>query len=439
MLIRQNSDTFGYDRDAVAELGQAPGIESAQLFKEAAQRRNLSADDLAAARAAREEIEQRARRVSELLDGVHGLSLTPDECSVLRPPYGRANHLPSPDRPYAHLAVHTGRGGVSVTPVWAATIGGNVVISTVENRIKARATALDPMVALSVPAGIGSPVFYEVGGFARQSPDPDRTLIRTLAAMYSRPQVGEHVDGNYTSWDQRERNMRLRLDILAYRVYNDLGDQPTHRAAPYLGALAPRQITDDYLSRVRGRKLHDSFWEPVQYSTADELDLHEDGDELAILGSARRGTGDSEFRSLSPTYGHVACFDGLGLLRCRQIGFDVIEIEGETRISFLVKKSDSDTLRRNPAVAISVAKYSSGSVWLQAQGLVQFHDDPDRLRQAIRRLESRYNRVHRRLALDLSPGESVSGDHVVATVSHQILSSRYRETERSLRSATTHG
>ncbi|OSP41566.1 hypothetical protein B7767_19800 [Streptomyces sp. 13-12-16] len=422
-----------YDRVAVAELGRTPGIESARLFKNAAQRRNLTGAELVLARTAREEIQQRARRISALTEKVAGLPLTADECSVLRPPFGRATHLPSPDRPYVHLAVHTGQGGVSVTPVWAAAAGGNVVLSTVENRIKARATALDPLVALSVPAGVGSQICLEIGGFARQSPDSERELIRTLARMYSKPKVGEQVDGNYTSWDQRERNERLRLEILAYRVRNELGDDPVCRSAPYVQELAPRFRTAD-AARPSGRGSHDEFWGPDERYGEDEPELRGARDELAILGMTRRGK-ESTYRSLSPTYGHLACFDHHGLLRCRQIGFDVIDVKGEARISFLVKKRDTGTLRKNPAVAVSVAQYSSGSVWLQAQGLIQFHDDPGMVQDAVHRLESRYNRVHHRSALDLGQGGSRPEDHVLATLSRQKLSSRYRETERSLRSA----
>ncbi|WP_028808464.1 hypothetical protein [Streptomyces canus] len=433
-LVQWNSD--GYDRRVTAELGRAPGPESTHLFKEAAQRRNLSGDELAAAGAAREEIKRRAHRISELLGHVESLPLTADERSLLRPPYGRANHLPSPNRPYAHLAVHTGQGAVSVTPVWATTTGGNVVMSTVENRIKARATALDPMVALSVSAGIGNEMSFEVGGFARQSPDADRELIRTLAGMYSKPKIGEHVDGNYTSWDQRERNERIRLEILAYRVRNELGDHPVHRSAPYVQELAPR-YSDADLSQPPGRKSHDRFWTTDEDSPEGESDPREARDELAILGMTRRAK-ESEYRSVHPTYGHFACFDEHGLLRCRNIGFDLMDVEGEARISFLVRKRDSLVLRRNPAGALSVAKYSSGSVWLQSQGRIHFHEDPDMLRAAIRRLESRYNRVHQRLALDLGMSQRPSEDYMLATLSRQTVSSRYRETERSLRSAGVH-
>ncbi|MEE1838545.1 hypothetical protein ACIODX_38325 [Streptomyces sp. NPDC088190] len=425
-----------YDRGVVEELGQAPGTDSAELFRNAAQRRYLSESDLAMARAARVEIKKRACRISELLEQMQSLSLTADECSILHPPYGRVTHLPSPDRPYIHLAVHTGQGGVSVTPVWATTMGRNVVMSTVENRIKARATALDPVVALSVPVGVGSQMTYEVGGFVRQSPDSERQLIRVLARMYSKPKIGEHVDGNYTSWDQRERNDRLGLEILAYRVRNELGDDPVHRSAPYVRALVPR-CSYDYPAPRPERIRHDRFWVPERSHTDDKHDLREARDELAILGMTRAAK-EPKIHSLSPTYGHLACFDWLGLLRCRQIGFDVIDLAGEARISFLVKKRDTEFLRRNPAAAISVAKYNSGSVWLQSQGVIQFHDDPDMLRDAIRRLETRYSRVHHRLALDLGWGERTSEDHVLATLSHQKLSSRYRETERSLRSASTH-
>ncbi|MFJ8155120.1 hypothetical protein [Streptomyces sp. NPDC094468] len=173
-----------------------PTVNSARLFEHAAQRRNLHGDDLARARAAREQIRQNALRNAALIERVEGLALTADERSVLQPPYGRTPHLPSPDRPHVHLAVHTGQGGVSVTPVWASTSDGNVVMSTVENRIKARATAPDPMVALSVSAGVGSQLSYEVGGFAKQSTDAERKLIRTLAVLYSKPNIDEQTDGN---------------------------------------------------------------------------------------------------------------------------------------------------------------------------------------------------------------------------------------------------
>ncbi|MFE7275918.1 hypothetical protein [Streptomyces sp. NPDC057623] len=407
------------------------------MFKNAAQRRNLPGDDLALVRAAREEIKQRARGVAALIERVECLSLTADECSILQPPYGRAKHLPSPDRPYVHLAVHTGHGGVSVTPVWAAAVGGNVVMSTVENRIKARATALDPMVALSVPAGIGSQISFEVGGFVKQSPDPERKLIRTLAEMYSTRKTGEQTDGNYTSWDQRERNERIRLEVLAYHIRNELGDEPVSRSASYVQELAPRYSSDD-LPQPSGRNAHDGFWGPDEKYTEDEPELREARDELVILGMARQAT-RSGYRSVTATYGHVACFGHQGLLRCRQIGFDVIDIKGEARISFLVDRRDCDVLQRNPTAAMSAAKYRSGSVWLQSQGLIQLHDDPGPVRDAIRRLESRYNRVHHRLALDLSTGERTPGDFVLATLSHQRLSSRFREAERSLRSAKTSG
>lgn len=419
---------------AIAELGQAPAIESARLFKDAAQRQDLSGDDLALAVAARAEIKQRARRTAALIDEVAGLALTADECSILRPPHGRATHLPSPDRPYVHLAVHTGLGGVSVTPLWATTADGNVVMSTVENRIKARATALDPMVALSVPAGIGSQLCYEVGGFVRQSPDPERTVIRTLASMYSKPRISEHADGNYTSWDQRERNERIRMEVLAYRVRNDLGDEPAFRSAPYLQTLAPRyggsQVPPSF-----GQTWHDDFWAPEENGSNDGSLIPDAGDELAILGMACHA-GHRTYRPLNATYGHLACFDQQGLLRCRQLGFDVTDVKGEARISFLVDKRDCPVLRRSPAAAMSVTEYHSGSTWLQSQGLIELHDDADAVREVIRRLEGRYTRDHRRLALDLSSSERNPGDYVLATLSRQRLSSRYREAKRSLLSAT---
>jgi hypothetical protein len=406
------------------------------LFTTAAQRQALSGNELDLARAAREELRRRAGRHTALIERVEGLSLSPDECSVLRPPYGRATHLPSPDRPYAHLAVHTGQGGVSVTPVWATTVDGNVVMSTVENRIKARATALDPLVALSVSAGIGSQLSYEVGGFLKQSPDSARGLIRQLARLYSNPEVDEQTDGNYTSWDQRERNARLRLEVVAYRIRNGLGDQPVSRSAPYLQALAPRfDLADLPRSSERGR--HEAFWGPDENYTEDEPELRDARDELLILGITRQA-GGTGYRWLCPTYGHLACFDQQGLLRCRQIGFEVVEIGAEARISFLVDKRDCDALWRNPAAAVSVAKYGSGSVWLQSQGLIQLHDDRELVRAAIGRLESRYNCAHHRSGLDLSVQSRVPGDHVLATLSHQRLSSRFREAERSSRSAELH-
>ncbi|GGN43670.1 hypothetical protein GCM10011578_094000 [Streptomyces fuscichromogenes] len=422
---------------AIAELGRVPTVDTARLFKHAAQRRNLHGDDLARARAAREQIRQSAVRNAALIERVEGLSLTADEGSVLQPPYGRTTHLPSPDRPYAHLAVHTGQGGVSVTPVWAATIDGNVVMSTVENRIKARATALDPMVALSVSAGVGSELAYELGGFAKQSTDTERKLIRTLAALYSKPNIDEQTDGNYTSWDQRERNERLRLEVLAFRVRNELGDDPVARSAPYAQALAPR-YADTHLPQSSGRSLHDCFWGPDDRYSEDEPELRGARDELAILGMVRQATGIM-YRPLSPTYGHLACFDQHGLLRCRQIGFHVVDVKGEASIAFLVDQRDCDALRRNPAAALSVAKYGSGSVWLQSQGVVRLHDDPGMVRDAFQCLESRYNRVHHRLALDLSLCGRSPGAYVLATLSHQRLSSRFREAQRSLRSAQTHG
>jgi hypothetical protein len=414
---------------AIAELSQPPTVESARLFKAAAQLRNLSADDLALARAAREEVKQHACRIAALIDTVEGLSLTADECSVLQPPYGRATHLPSPDRPYVHLAVHSGQGAVSVTPVWAVTIGGNVVMSTVENRIKARATALDPMVALSVSAGIGSPRFYEIGAFLKQSQDSERKLIRTLAETYSTPKTGEQTDGNYTSWELRERNGRLQLEARAYYIRNELSDEPVSRSAPYVQSLAPR-YSNANLAKSSGRRSHDSFWGQTSRSHGEARD------ELAILGMARRAQ-ENNYRSLSPTYGHLACFDHHGLLRCRQIGFDVIDVRLEGRISFLVDKRDCDSLLRNPTAAMSVAKYHGGSVWLQSRGLIQLHDDPGMVRASIRRLESRYNRVHQRLALDVSSRGRNPENYVLATLSHQRLSSRFREDERSLRSAPT--
>lgn len=420
---------------AIAKLGQAPTAESARLLRTAAQRRNLSVGDLATARAAREEVKQRACRIAALIEDVEGLSLTAGECSVLRPPHGRATHLPSPDRPYVHLAVHTGQGGVSVTPVWAAAVRGNVIMSTVENRIKARATALDPMVALSVSAGIGSPRVYEIDGFLKQSPDSGRQLIRTLAEIYSTPKTGEQTDGNYTSWDLREGNDRLRLEVLAFRIRNELSNEATSRSAPYVQALAPR-FSSASLLQPSERRVHDRFWGPGENHTEDQPELREACDELAVLGMARHAQED-KYRSLSPTYGHVACFDGHGLLRCRQIGFDVIDVKREGRISFLVGKGDCQLLQWNPTVAMSVTKYRGGSVWLQSQGLIQLHDDPDMVQELIQRLENRYNRVHQQLALDLSSPERYPGEYVMATLSRQRLSSRFREAQRSVRSNLT--
>ncbi|WP_335974924.1 hypothetical protein [Streptomyces sp. CA2R106] len=420
------------DRDATGELGRAPAVEWARLFSDAAQRRGLSGDGLALARAAREEIKQRARRTSALIDQVPGLPLTTEECSILEPPFGRSTHLPSPDRPYAHLAVHTGLGGVSVTPLWATAAGGNVVMSTVENRIKARATALDPMVALSVPAGIGSPLCYEVGGFVKQSPDPERTVIRALAALYSKPGISEHTDGNYTSWDRREGNERLRLEVLAYRVRNDLGDVPAFRTAPYIRRLAPR-YGGTRPPRWSAANRHEDF-RTLDARDTDGSAPYGAGDELAVLGVVRH-SGHPGYRPLNATYGHLACFDRSGLLRCRQLGFDVIDVRGETRISFLVDRRDCEALRRSPAAALSVTKFRGGSTWLQSRGLVELHDGADDLRRAIRRLEDRYSRDHRRLALDLGAAERAPGDCVLATLSRQKVSSRYREAGRSLRSA----
>jgi hypothetical protein len=403
------------DGGRVARLAQPPTPESARLLEDAAQRRYRTDDDLARSRTAREEIKRRAHVAAQLAEKVVALPLTADECSVLQPPFGRAAHLPSPDRPYAHLAVHIGLGRVSVTPLWATTMGGNVVMSTVENRIKVRATAVDPLVALSVPARIGSQISYEVGGFAKQSPDLGRELIRALARMYSNPKIGEQADGNYTSWDRREGNDRLRLEVLAFRVRSDLGDEPLSRVAPYVETLGPR-----YTSIAAGRTSHDHFGGPA-------------GDELAIIGLERPTTG--RYRSLNSTYGHLACFGPDGLLRCRQIGFDLLDIEGEDSIAFLVDKRDAGVFARNPHAAVSIVKYRGGSVWLQSQGVVRVHDDASLLRAAIGRLEDRYSRAHQRLALDLSTARRPPGDYLLATLSHQRLSSRYREAERSSRSA----
>ncbi|MFE7778458.1 hypothetical protein ACFU5O_32160 [Streptomyces sp. NPDC057445] len=429
------SRQVAYGRDAVERLGRAPSADSSALFTRAAQRRNLTGDLLAQARAARQEIVRRARGIAELAGMAETIALTTDECAVLRPPYGRSIHLPSPDRPYAHLAVHTGQGRVSVTPVWVTAGGGNVAMSTVENRIKARATALDPLVALSISAGIGSQISYEVNGFVRQSPDPERELIRTLAETYSTRRIREQRDGNYTSWDQRERNARLRLEVLAYRVRNELGDDPTFRSAPYVEALAPRYDDAD-LPLSFGRSSHDGFWGPDENYPQDEPELREARDELAILGMVRQASGQG-YRSLNSTYGHLASFDHSGLLRCRQVGFDLVDVKGEARIAFLVDSRDCGALRRAPTAAMSVAKYHSGSVWLQSQGLISLHDDPDAVRAAIRRLEARYNRVHHRLAFDLSWQRRAPGSYVLATLSHQRLSSRFREAARSARSADT--
>src|SRR2546429_2635763 len=117
--------------EAIAKLAQAPAPGSDRLLEVAAQRRYGSGVELARSRAGREEINQRSHVVAQLVEKVDGLPLTADECSVLQPPFGRAAHLPSPDRPYAHLAVHTRQGRLSVTPLWATTMGGNVVMSTV--------------------------------------------------------------------------------------------------------------------------------------------------------------------------------------------------------------------------------------------------------------------------------------------------------------------
>ncbi|WP_405091661.1 hypothetical protein OG767_00295 [Micromonospora sp. NBC_01392] len=416
------------DTNLIARLAQAPTPESAQLLEDAAQRRCRSDDEVAQTRAARNEIQRRAQVVAQLLEKVDGLPLTSDERSILQPPFGRASYLPSPDRPYAHLAVHTGRGGVSVTPLWASVMDANVVMSTVENRIKARATALDPLVALSVPAGIGSQLSYEIGGFVRQSPDLERELIRTLARVYSNPKVGEQADGNYTSWDRRERNERVRLEVLAFHVRNELGDEPVSRFAPYAETLPPR-YGDAY---VPASVAHDHFWGPDEDYTEDEPELREARDELAVIGMARHA-GTGRYRAVSPTYGHLACFGHHGLLRCRQIGFDVLDVRGEDRIAFLVDKRDTGVFRKNPRAAVSIVKYRGGSVWLQSRGLVQLHDDAGLVREAIRRLESRYSRAHHRLALDLSTSEHTAGDYVLATLAHQRLSSRFREAERSSR------
>jgi hypothetical protein len=416
-------------QQVIAELAQASTGESARLLEEAAQRRHRSDDELARSRAARDEIKRRAQAVARLVDRVDSLPLTDDECSVLRPPFGRAAHLPSPDRPYAHLAVHTGRGRLSVTPLWALPRDGNVVMSTVENRIKARATALDPLVALSVPAGIGSQLSYEIGGFVRQSPDLDREVIRALARVYSNPKIGEQADGNYTSWDRRERNERLRLQVLAFHVRDELGDEPVSRFAPYAETLPRRYGTAD----LSAPTAHDHFWGPDENYPEDEPEPREARDELAIIGMTRRA-GTSGYRALNPTYGHLACFGHQGLPRCRQIGFDLLHIEGQDRIAFLVDRRDAVVFRSNPHAAVSMVKYRGGSVWLQSQGLVRLHDDAALTRAAIGRLESRYSRAHHRLALDLGTAGRTPGDYVLATLSHQRLSSRYREAERSSRS-----
>jgi hypothetical protein len=415
----------------VEQLVQAPTEESLRLFQDATQRPRMSPDELRRAIAARAEIKRRAERFAELTEKAVGLPLTADECSLLRPPFGRAAHLPSPDRPYAHLAVHTGNGGVSVTPLWASATTENVVLSTVENRIKARATALDPMVAVSISAGIGSQICYEVGGFARQSPDRERILIRALARMYSTPKIGELVDGNYTSWDLREQNRRIRLEILAYYVRNEIGDEPDYRFLPYLRNVFPRPPRIS--SSARG--VHDIFQGPDQTYSEDETELRHANDELAILGITPKADGTG-YRSLNPTYGHLACFDCHGILRCRQIGFDVMTFNGEPRITFLASKSDHEAFRGNPLAALSVTKYRGGSSWLQSQGVIRLEDDPVAVRDSIRRLESRYNRAHYQLALDLGPPGRGRKDYWLATLSHQRLSSRYREARRSARSTS---
>ncbi|MBR7831769.1 hypothetical protein KDL01_00770 [Actinospica durhamensis] len=406
--------------------------EHLRLFDAAAQRPNLSSEQTAAVNRARAEITECAERTAKELQSLEGVALTDEECAILRPAHQRKTHLPSPQRPYGHLAVRTRLGGLSVTPLWVAQDDRCVVLSTVENRIKTRASALDPLVAMSVPAGIGSQVGFEVCGLAVQYPDPGRHLIREIAEIYGTPELRLHKDGNYTSWEQREGGRRIRMEIKAALVRDEIGDAPSTRTAPWSARIAPRRA-DPRLGALWSRHAHQNFWGPTDQDSDDELFLHGSRDELAILGMEPRS---GRYRSLNSTYGHVACYDARGLVRCIRVGFDVIHVGAESRIAFLVRRgADLDTLLENPAVAISVAKYRIGGAWLQSQGLIEIHDDPQQTTSVIKRLESRYAEVHHGLALGLDLSERpAGGEYVLASISHQRLSSRYREAERSQRS-----
>lgn len=80
------SNSNEYDRGAIGDLDEAPDVEAARLFRNAGQRRHLSGDELVLARTAREEIKQRASRVSDLIEKVEGLSLAGDQLGALRVP-----------------------------------------------------------------------------------------------------------------------------------------------------------------------------------------------------------------------------------------------------------------------------------------------------------------------------------------------------------------
>ncbi|MFI5775172.1 hypothetical protein ACIA74_43505 [Streptomyces sp. NPDC051658] len=242
-----------------------------------------------------------------------------------------------------------------------------------------------------------------------------------------------HQDGNYTSWDEREQNQRIRLDVLAYYICNELGDEPIRRSASFVESLAPRRSDADLIRSLK-KRVHQNFWGATESDSEDELELYGTRDELAILG-VERDVKQGAIRLLSPTYGQLACVDRRGLLRCRQIGFDVIDVDGEQRMAFLVDERDCDHFRQNPAVAVSVAKYRNGGAWLQSQGLIELHEESGKVRSLVRRLESRYARVHSRLALNVTMGDRIPRGYVLASLAHQKLSSRYREAERSIRSA----
>ncbi|MFI6816160.1 hypothetical protein ACIBG7_27410 [Nonomuraea sp. NPDC050328] len=394
------------------------------LFYDAAQRPDLAAAERIATDEVRRAVKRRADEVAAVVGLLDGLELNDDEITVIKPPFSRARHLPSPSRAFGHLAVRDPEGFPSITPLWVTTKDRQVVLSTVENRIKARATAVDPMAAISIAPGIGSPLGVEVCGLVMQSPDEGNALIREIAELYSNPGMRVHADGNYTSWDRREGNRRIRLDLIAYQVTNELGDESRARFAPWMRHIEGRSIQPSHL--LEGRACApDTFWEEDRLP-ADELELLGTKDELAILGYAREG---SEFRSVNSTYGHIAVHDEFGRLRARRIGFDVTAIGGEARITFLVPKENVAVGAGTP-VATSFAKYKIGGAWLQARGIVELHDDSHLIEQVVRRLKHRYGRPPHDFALRFGSLHADS-DFTVASIACQKLSSRYREALRS--------
>ncbi len=103
-------------------------------------------------------------------------------------------------------------GSPHSTPVWALCEGGQIVMSTVSKRKKARNLARDPRASVVVLDAANPACYFSVSGEAILTPDDDRRVLDRLAQMY--------LGAPYPAEDPKNVRLAVRL-------------RPTHVIAQY--------------------------------------------------------------------------------------------------------------------------------------------------------------------------------------------------------------